>query len=147
MATTDPNKIKPGDLMAVIHYVKVKSVNASIYQFLADDVDQDTRGMKVCGKDLLERAYSADQYTEEKKVGKIEAAETLVASVNRPFTVAFEKSDGKERVLRGRLIKPEPLLGRSMVEDLDEPANNRVRQVDHRTIKWLIVENVKYVVK
>lgn len=144
---TEPSKIKSGDLMAVIHYVKVKTIYHSTFEMLADDVDQDKRGLKVVGKDLLERAYSADQYAEEKKVGKIEAAETLVGAGNRPFTVAFEKSDGKERVLRGRLIKPEPLLGRSMVEDLDEPVNNRVRQVDHRTIKWLIIDNVKYVVK
>lgn len=147
MATIDTNKIKSGDLMAVIHYVKVKMVYPSTYEFLADDVDQDKRGLRVCGKDLLERLYSADQFAEEKKVGKLEAAETLINSINRPFTVAFEKADGQERVLRGRLIKPEPLLGRSMVEDLDAQSGNRVRQVDHRTIKWLIVDNIKYIVK
>ena len=40
------------------------------------------------------------------------------------------------------------LLGRSLCEDLDLPeGRNRLREVDHRTIKYLIVDGVKYVVK
>lgn len=150
MTTTnniEPSKIKIGDLMAIIHYVKVKKVDATHYEFFADDVDQPTNNMRVQGRELLERAYSADQFAKEEKVTKTQAAELLISSVNRPFTVSFEKSDGAERTLRGRLIRPEPLLGRSMVEDLDAPAASRVRQVDHRTINWIIVENVKHVVK
>ena len=58
------------------------------------------------------------------------------------------KQDGTERTLRGKLVKPEPLLGRSMVEDLDsDDKKNRLRQVDHRTINWLVVDGVKYTVK
>ena len=50
--------------------------------------------------------------------------------------------------MRGRLITPEPLLGRSMVEDLDlAVTEHRQRLVDHRTIKFLIIEGVKYIVK
>ncbi len=143
---TDPKKIKVGDLMAIMHYVKVKTVNHATNELLADDMDQ-VSTMKISGKDLLENSFSADQFAEEKKVGKIQAAEALVNSINRPFTVSFEKADGSERILRGRLVQSESLLGRSMVEDLDAPKDNRVRQVDHRTIKWLIVDNVKYIVK
>jgi len=43
----------------------------------------------------------------------------------------------------GRLSKTEGKLGRSLVVGLD---GARFSQVDHRTIKWLILKNVKYIV-
>lgn len=144
---TDPSKIKAGDLMAIIHYVKVKNVYPQTYEFHGVDVDQMDNNMRVNGKEILERAFSADQYEEEIRVTKTQAAEILIASPNRPFTVNFDKADGTPRTLRGRLLRPEPLLGRSMVEDLDETSSNRFRQVDHRTINWIVVEGTKYTVK
>ena len=74
-------------------------------------------------------------------------AELLINARNIPFTVCFEKQNGEERVLRGRLISHEALLGRSSVEDLDLPAGDRTRLVDHRTLKFLILNGVKYVLK
>ena len=144
---TDPLRIKNGDLMAIVHYVKVTQTIPHNYELLTSDVDLPNHGMRVQGKELLESAFSADQYAEEIKVSKTQAAEFLVNSPNRPFTVNFAKSDGTERTLRGRLVCPEPLLGRSMVEDLDETSGHNLRQVDHRTINWLIVECTKYIVK
>jgi hypothetical protein len=38
------------------------------------------------------------------------------------------------------------LLGRSHVEDLDITEGHRLRLVDHRTIRWIIVNCVKYTV-
>lgn len=144
---TDPIRINNGDLMAIVHYVKVKSTVPHNYELYTQDVDLDNHTMRIQGKELLESAFSADQYAEEIKVSKTQAAEILVNSPNRPFTVNFTKSDGTERTLRGRLICPEPLLGRSMVEDLDETSGHKLRQVDHRTICFIIVEGTKYVVK
>lgn len=144
------NKVAVDDLMAFVNYVKVNQVLAGGEELIVTDQDHNTRKIKISGKDLVENSLSADQFTETEKVTKTEAAEILISLHNRPFTVSFEKADGKERVLRGRLIKHEALLGRSMVEDLDESASNpkgRVRQVDHRTINYLIVEGVKYIVK
>jgi hypothetical protein len=51
--------------------------------------------------------------------------------------------DGYEKAVVGHKAKTENKLGRSLVLGL--PANNFV-SVDHRTIKWLIFKNVKYVV-
>ena len=144
---TDPAKVKAGDLLAVIHYAKVKTANHNGEELFIEDVDSPDKVIRVQGKELVVRALSADQFEEEVKVTKMQAAEVLIESHNKPFTVNFVKVDGSERTLRGRLIRPEPLLGRSMVEDLDEPTSNKLRQVDHRTINWLIVEGVKYVVK
>jgi hypothetical protein len=135
-----PQTIKSDDLIAIIHYAKVKNAKPDTEEWFVEDVDSP-------GKELVARALSADQVVEEVKVTKMQAAEVLIESHNKPFTVNFVKADGNERTLRGRLIRPEPLLGRSMVEDLDEATSNKLRQVDHRTINWLIVEGVKYVVK
>lgn len=143
-----PSKVKVDDLMAFVNYVKVNQVLAGGEELIVTDLDHNTRKIKIAGKDLVENSLSADQSEETVKVSKTEAAEILISLHNRPFTVSFEKADGKERVLRGRLIKHEALLGRSMVEDLDESADkNRVRQVDHRTINFIVVEGVKYQVK
>ena len=58
-------------------------------------------------------------------------------------TFAKELLTGKESTVVGRLTKTEGKLGRSLVVGI--PANNFV-SVDHRTIKWLILKNVKYIV-
>ncbi len=138
--------IKVGDLMAVIYYVKVEAVRFQGQEIVVKELDHAKSEIVIRGAELIENSLSADQFQETKKVSKTTAAELLIGSVNCPFTVCFEKSDGTERTLRGRLVKPEPLLGRSMVEDLDEE-KDRLRQVDHRTIKFLIVGGIKYVVK
>jgi hypothetical protein len=45
------------------------------------------------------------------------------------------------------LVEAENMLGRSTVIDLSAKTENKFRQVDHRTIEWLILKNVKYVLK
>lgn len=55
---------------------------------------------------------------------------------------------GQERTLIGFLIQSEPKMGRSQVVDLQIPeGKSGVRLVDHRTMNWLIVKNVKYSLK
>lgn len=145
MATT-PSQVKPGDLMTFAYWSKVKSVHSGGTRLLVENVDNKEE-FSVEGASLVEKAFSADRYSKTETVSKTEAAEKLVSSFNVPFTVVFEKSDGTNRVLRGRLVKTEPLLGRSMVEDLDVKKGNPLRQVDHRTIESLVVNGVRYVVK
>jgi hypothetical protein len=131
--------------MAFIYYAKVDK-NESGHTLRVFDLDNN-KDMWVQGQQLIEHSFSADQFDHEEKVTKMRAAEILVHAYNRPLTVCFVKQDGEERILRGRLIKPEPLLGRSSVEDLDIIGKNRVRLVDHRTLKWIIVDGTKHVVK
>lgn len=45
------------------------------------------------------------------------------------------------------LVKAESSLGRSTVIDLTTKHHNKFRQVDHRSINYLIINNVKYVLK
>lgn len=139
-------KVKIGDLMAFVYYGTVKTVNNNGHNLQICDVDNKNK-FDVDGVSLVENALSADQFTQTEKVNKTQAAEKLVRAYNRPFTVIFTKTNGRVRKLRGRLIKPEPLLGRSVVEDLDITRGSPLRQVDHRTIKELIVDGIRYVVK
>lgn len=136
-------KVKKGHLMAFLYYAHVDHTRNSD-SLRVKDVDRKI-DFDVNGRELIESAYSADQFHTTKRTTKTKIAEILVSSFNRPFTVCFEKTDGSERVLRGRLIQPEPLMGRSMVDDLDVDGR-RLRQVDHRTIKYLIVDGIKYTV-
>jgi hypothetical protein len=53
-------------------------------------------------------------------------------------------ADNDSTVITGHLISCENSLGRSVIVDLNAPANNNIRQVDHRTIEWIIYKNVKY---
>jgi hypothetical protein len=144
-----PDQVKTDDLMALVYYVKVKQVRNNGEILVVGDVDHGGADITVQGKELIEGSYSADYFAEEEKVTMTQAAEVLVGSANRPLTVCFIKTDGTERTLKGRLVRPEPLLGRSMVEDLTlAPTDlNRLRQVDHRTIKFIVIDGVKFVVK
>jgi hypothetical protein len=142
------SKVKNGHLMALVTYVKVADTRAGGDHLKVSNVDEGVREFEIHGRDIVESSYSADQYEEEKPVSKTKLAEILVNSHNLPFTVVFDKENGEERTLRGRLVHPEPLLGRSKVEDLDLPkTEHRLRLVDHRTIKSLTVNGVKYTLK
>lgn len=144
--TVDERKVKNNDLMAFVYYARICPNARNSGEVDVIDVDSGNP-FTVKGVDLIEYGFSADQYSKEILVTKAEIAEELITAYNRPFTVAFVKANGDRRVLRGRLVKPEPLMGRSYVEDLDKPIGDRLRQVDHRTIEYLILEGVKYTVK
>ena len=81
----------------------------------------------------------------EKKV-----QEKLNALAAAPGDAAAAKSlvkeclTGSESTLTCRLSKTEGKLGRSTV--IDVPSQG-YRQVDHRTIKWIVMANVKYTLK
>ncbi len=65
------------------------------------------------------------------------------AELKNPKVLAKELLSGKESTIVGRLSKADGKLGRSLIIDLDTKG---FKNVDHRTIKWLIVKNVKYTV-
>ena len=149
MKKLDIKEIKKGDLMAFVYYAKVENVSSNGLHISAINLDTETKEtFQVTGEELISKSRSADWYDEEIKESKTALAERLTHSGGKPFTVCFDKQDGEERILKGRLVKPEPLLGRSMVEDLEvDLPKHRVRQVDHRTLHWMIVDGVKYTVK
>jgi hypothetical protein len=58
--------------------------------------------------------------------------------------LAKELLTGTEKTIVGRLSKTEGKLGRSLLIGLPDVS---FAQVDHRTINWVILKNVKYVVQ
>lgn len=149
-----PDKVKVNDIMAFVYYGKVVHTlqnNNRESSLVMQDLDHKHQQFEVCGDDLIEFSSSADQFSREEKVTLTKAAEILTQCEHRPFTVCFIKASGHERVLRGRLLYHECLMGRSVVEDLDIISNrltneSGIRQVDHRHILYIICNNVKYIV-
>lgn len=136
---------KKGDLVAIVRYCNV--VNANADSIDVEDVDDGVK-MRVSGTQVLENIKSASEFTKQEKKPLMELAAIVSSSLNTPITVCFDKQDGTERVLVGRITKSEPILGRSYAEDLTLPkTEHRLRQIDHRTIKYAIVNGVKYVTK
>lgn len=90
----------------------------------------------------------------KKKVDK-DHVEELLLSTDRAelkdaaFCSKFSKSitEGEECTLVGHLVDAESSLGRSTVIDLLTKSKNKFRQVDHRTINFIIIKNVKYTLR
>ena len=138
--------LKKDDLVAVVRFAKVTAVNNSKQFVTVVDVDDKTE-FDINGKTMIDTLKTGSIHGKPQKVTMTRAAEILSTSFNTPFTVCFQKQNGDERILRGRLLSTESLLGRSNVEDLDIADAHRMRQVDHRTIRWIIVGGEKYEVK
>lgn len=65
-------------------------------------------------------------------------------SADKAKALAKELLVGEEKVMTARLSRAEGKLGRSLVIDLPTQG---YRQVDHRTLRWFISDNIKYTVK
>ena len=147
-AETSPQKVKVGHILAVTHYVKVERITPAAQALHVRDLDTDMP-FDIRGDALIRRLGTADEFERTEEVSQTEMIEQLIVSYGKVFSVVFEKADGTKRTLRGRLIAPDNLRGRSKVEDLDVVGGpeKRVRQVDHRTLSGLIVDGVCYVLK
>lgn len=80
----------------------------------------------------------------DEKVVQEKLAALTQKEFNDPKSLAKEILTGKETTIVGRLSKTEGNLGRSLVVTLD--GGKFFASVDHRTIKYLIIKNVKYIV-
>lgn len=136
---------KVGELLAVTFWTKVDRVEGA-EKLLVEDLERGNK-FHIQGKDLIDSTLSADEFSKTEKITKMKAAELLTTLWGKPTTVKYVKENGEERILRGKLLNTEPLLGRSYFSDLDIPlGEHRTRLVDHRTLIYIIVENTKYIV-
>ena len=129
---------------------------------------------------VQEECYSTKE-DDQKKVSKTELAEILMNARDAVVVVNFHKQasadtvhsklteadgqkvtkkllgsllKGEERTMTGYVIGAEPVLGRTVMIDLEKVKkvdakgwDNRQRQVDHRTLNWVIYKGIKYFVK
>lgn len=140
----DFNKLKQGDILSSTMYLTVQSKDNDSIKVK----DSFGREFTVKGPKLIEETMnSAQQFTKEEKVSRTKAAEVFTNVGDSVFTVVFDKADGSERVLVGKLLNTEGLMGRSNVTDLQITSGSNLRLVDHRSIKSLIAKGTKYTVK
>ena len=86
-----------------------------------------------------------DQVKASKKGVADWAKKTLHALMSNPIPKIVE---GEDRVLRGYKIQFESRDGKYQRIDMDiENPENNVRLVNINTIKWLIIDNIKYIVQ
>lgn len=79
------------------------------------------------------------------KKGVADRAKTLITEFIKEPILPYE--EGEDRVLRGYKIQYESRDGRYNCIDMDIEGENKIRPVNINTIKWLIYNGVKYIVK
>ena len=95
---------------------------------------------------IVEQFSNSIDTVKNSKKGVANAAKNLVTElVNNPV-LPYE--EGEDRVLRGYKIQFESRDGKYQCIDMDiEDSENNVRLVNINTIKWLIIDNTKYIVQ
>lgn len=166
--------IKVGDYLSRLSYLKVEAAPFCGPMTVRNEAG---KSWSIDNSLVEAECYSASHSDETKEVTRTELIEIFNGTADNVYTVCFnkqpkvedafdaiankgklksnieikkllkEKMAGEERILTGYTIKREIPWGRSMVVDLCEPSTDRIRQVDHRTLNWLICQNVKYVIK
>lgn len=168
-ALWDPKKLAAGNWFSTTMYLDVKANDGN--EILAES--QDEQMIAVDKQIVEEEMYCANIYGSEQKLPLTQVVKVLKEAHSTAFTICFNaKVDekaiqqrleslkegdfadkkklakellvGAEKTVVGRLTKTEAKLGRSLVIGL--PNKNFV-QVDHRTIQYLILKNVKYIVQ
>ena len=95
---------------------------------------------------IVEQFSNSIDAIKNSKKGVANAAKNLVTElVNNPV-LPYE--EGEDRVLRGYKIQFESRDGKYQCIDMDiEDSENNIRLVNINTIKWLIIDNTKYIVQ
>jgi hypothetical protein len=169
----DSSKLAVNNWFSSTSYYKVLNVK-SADEVEVSQMSQQSANLMM-SRDILEtEMHSALVFEKEEKISRTQVIEKLLEVGETVFTVQFNKkvdearvkkilegasakSDlkklskeivtGEECTLSCFLTSADNQLGRSSIIDVNAPYGRGFRQVDHRTINWLILKNVKYVVK
>lgn len=135
--------IKKGEYISTTMYMQVVSKNSNGITVK----DSQGQQFEIQGVSLIENTMkSSSQFSKTQKVTRTELAEILTNLGDQVFTINFDKQTGENRTMIGYKLSTENLMGRVNVHDL-EATGHAIRQVDLRTTKYLIVNNIKYQVK
>lgn len=167
----DKNSLGVGDWFSGTRYFQAISTCGD--EVVCKSQGQDIK----ISRDILEyEMKNANVYKEEETLALTQVAAKLDEANNTAFTVCFtckvkedavkeklaslkikdvkkdadakalakELLTGRESTIIGRLSKSEGKMGRSLIIDL---TTSSYAQVDHRTLKYLIIDNTKYTVR
>jgi hypothetical protein len=167
----DPARIEPGDIVLLKAYCMVSEVQGggagggAVETLVVEDL---IRGgsFPVDGADLLKSLASADQYDKDNqlKTSRTNIAKILITSGGEPITVAWVTNDGTQRVLRGHFKSFADMFGYSYCIDLEvakknleleaknrtlpemerEKPDSIIREVNHKTLEYLILGGTCY---
>lgn len=169
----DTTQLKPGDWLSRISYMKVVEIrsngtlkveneNGYSWSIAPDVVEQECRAAgqfketrKVTRTQLAEKLKSAGhliftvEFEKQPTTSSVEKHLTDsdigdLTVVKKRRKLARDILKGPVRTLVGHLKQSEPHMGRSVVCDLEIPTAQNERQVDHRKINYIIIDNVRY---
>ena len=139
--------LKPGKILSRLSYYVVKEQKNSSSVIIQNLKNEEWS----IGNDIVKNECFGTSYTEEREVSLTNMVDIMRNAGDKVFLVTFVKKDGTSRemtaVLKG---SSDTNFGRSLVRELIVTNGNlkeQERQVDHRTLASLILENVKYVIK
>lgn len=169
----DPSKLAVGDWYSLTQYYKVKDIEKENVQVkshggkelvISKDILQhemhsgmafektEKLPMTKMANVLLSTKDSVFTICFQKKIDSKDVKEALIHAKpvdfkNESKAKALVKDllSGQEHTMTAKLHKFEPKLGRSLCFDLNMPHNCGWRWVDHRTVQWMIINSVKYV--
>ena len=175
--TCDPKKLKKGSIVSsCLYYTVTKDVEDHDTHVQVRDEDGNfiSISTEVISDGNY---HSADQFTSTEEVTRTDLVNHLANARDSVFSVAFNKQPavkdvvdaasekdekkraklvreamrGESRVLRGYLAQIDTHTGRTTVIDMDAKGGvtkqSKLRQVDHRSIEYLIMHGKKYVAK
>lgn len=168
---SDFDNLTVGDFLSEIQYYRVKRKDRN-GALLTNERGLD---IKVSPTIIEEGMFSAQQAQEEIAITRTEMIAILKDAGETVFTVNFHKQPKakdlmaifndpskqvKTQVAMTNLIKGEERTmigylrgldangtGRFSVKDLEDTKNDYPKQVDPRTLNWIILRNIKYVLK
>jgi len=170
---TKLDDLEVGTWLSSVAYCRVDEIDRAAREVTVTN-DRGQR-LRIAGGVLESETHSARQFSRTEEKTATELAAILAGVKDRVFTVMFLKQQtdasvaaalqsvragdldtpakrrkfardkilrGEERVLTGHLIGVEERLGRVQVWDLETAGP---RRIDSRTIRWIIVDDAKYV--
>lgn len=144
--TTDTSRLVDGDIISYTPYYQYVREEGP-YVFVKDQRGEEIR----ISKSIIEfETFNDRQYVEEVKLSRTELIRKLHDVGDTVFQVNFIKKNGDPRTMTCKMVSIENGFGRSNVIDMKlqfAGESDTVRQVDHRTLNWIILKNVKYSVK
>lgn len=113
--------------------------------FKKQDKPKTAKKLKAEIDAVIEQFSNSIETIKNSKKGVANAAKNLVTELIEKPILPYE--EGEDRVLRGYKIQFESRDGRYNCVDMDIDGEDNIRPVNILTIKWLIYDGVKYIVK